>query len=203
MKREELEKLGLTAEQVEAAMRLYGRDTTELRRQISEANDKVESLTSSNASRDNASKELLEKITKLEESLNASAAKYNELSEAFNDSKRQREAEQRQAALKARFDAATEGKSWTHTMVRDAYMRKFSHVADSDEYKGKTDDEIITALTKDDAAAFSTPKGVKLPTSKPVNSGIDKAAFNKMNYSERLKLFNENPELYKTFVGKD
>ena len=203
MKREELENLGLTDEQVDAAMRLYGRDTTELRKQLSEANDKISSLTSANESNGIASKELLDRITQLEESLNASTAKYNELSEAFNDSKRQREEEQRQSALKARFDAATDGKSWTHSMVRDAYMRKFSEVADSDEYKGKTDDEIITALTKDDAAAFSTSKGITLPTSKPVNKGIDKKAFDKMNYSERLKLYNENPELYQTFVRKD
>ena len=203
MKREELANLGLTDEQIEETMKLYGRDTTSLRTQLSAATSAVSKLTNEKNESAGLSSEMLDKIKKLEENLTAATSKYEELNNAFNESKKQREEEQKRTDRINRFNEATKDKAWAHSMIKEAYMNKFLESVDLDEYKGKTDGEIISDLTKDDKAAFATSQGIKLPSAKPINKGIDKAAFDKMNYSERLNLFNENPELYNSLVGKD
>ncbi len=70
-----------------------------------------------------------------------------------------------------RFNAALGEKKFSHDAIRESYLKKFGDALDSAENQGKSDTEIIHALTKDDASAFTGVTAVKLAGGRPMGSG--------------------------------
>lgn len=70
-----------------------------------------------------------------------------------------------------RFNAALGEKKFSHDAIRESYLKKFSDALESAENQGKSDTEIIHALTKDDASAFAGVTAVKLAGGRPMGSG--------------------------------
>lgn len=70
-----------------------------------------------------------------------------------------------------RFNAALGEKKFSHEAIRESYLKKFGDALESAENQGKSDTEIIHALTKDDASAFAGVTAVKLAGGRPMGSG--------------------------------
>lgn len=130
--------------------------------------------------------------------------KYNDLVEtnrleAEEKAKRDLETQER-----AEFDNyfAENKKEWNNPFIADGYFKKYQEAKALETNKTKMTADILHELTKDDATAFKTVQPVvKMPGVTPGLTGdLDKAQFDKMGYNERLKLYNENPELYKQFT---
>lgn len=70
-----------------------------------------------------------------------------------------------------RFNAAVGEKKFSHEAIRESYLKKFGDALDSAENQGKSDIDILHALTKDDAAAFTGVTAVKLQGGTPQGIG--------------------------------
>lgn len=70
-----------------------------------------------------------------------------------------------------RFNAALGSKKFTHDAIREAYLKKFGEALENPEYQGKSDTDIIHALTRDDASAFVGVTAVKLAGGRPQSIG--------------------------------
>lgn len=66
-----------------------------------------------------------------------------------------------------RFNTALGDKKFSHEAIREAYLKKFGEALENPEYQGKSDTDIIHALTKDDASAFVGVTAVKLAGGRP------------------------------------
>lgn len=97
------------------------------------------------------------------------------------------------------FNEAVGEKKFSHDAVKSHYFNLFRQDLAKEENKGKSAVDILHALTKDDATAFTGVTAVKLQGGKPQGMGgksVTKEDFNKMSYKERLQIYNENQALY-------
>ena len=102
-------------------------------------------------------------------------------------------------SINKRFEAVLGDKKFNHDAIREAYLKKFGDALESKEYEGQSDADILHALTKDDATAFTGVTAVKLQGGRPQGVGgksVTKEEFGKMSYKERLQIYNENQALY-------
>ena len=132
--------------------------------------------------------------------------KYNELVADNKKKADEQAAKELELQERAEFDGyfSENKKEWANPMIADGYFAKFREAKSLAENKTKTTADILHLLTKDDATAFKTAQPiVNLKGASPMSGGvtIDKAAFDKMGYNDRLKLYNDNPELYKEFTN--
>lgn len=127
-------------------------------------------------------KESLDNLSKEFEDLkssNASAEEYKTKYEALvadNEAKaKQAEADrimkEKTENINNRFNAAVGEKKFSHEAIRESYLKKFGDALDSAENQGKSDIDILHALTKDDAAAFTGVTAVKLAGGTPQGIG--------------------------------
>lgn len=169
MKREEIRSIfpEATDEQLKSVMDLNGAD-------VEKAKSKVTALEAELKEQKDGYAKLSTEFEGLKAS-NASGeqwkAKYEAL-KAENDAKeKQAEADrilrEKTENVTARFNAAVGEKKFAHDAVRDAYLKKFGDALDSADYQGKSDAEIVHALTKDDGSAFKGVEIVKLAGGKP------------------------------------
>lgn len=135
--------------------------------------------------------------------------KYDKLAEEQRKANEERQAEEKETADRADFEGVAVGKDgkpleWSHEAIKESYFRKYVEAKASPEYQGKTGADIFHLLTKDDGEAFKKiqPK-VNLPGASPLGgSSIDRETFAKMGYKERVKLYNENKDLYENLTSK-
>lgn len=73
-----------------------------------------------------------------------------------------------------RFNAVVGDKKFTHDAIRADYLKKFGEALENKDFEGKSDADVLYALTKDDAAAFEGVTTVKLEGGKLVNESNDK-----------------------------
>ena len=200
MKREEIKKIFPDAndEQLQAVMDIYGADVekskgkvtaleTEIKekqKSLDDLNTALEDLKGKSASADDYKKQLEDLQKKVKED--------NDKREA------DRLAKEEADRMEQRFNSVVGDKKFNHEAIRADYLKKFSEAVKSNDNVGKSDVDIFTALTKDDATAFKGVQAVKLAggTEKAGNGTITKEDFNKMSYKEKLNLFNENKALY-------
>lgn len=127
-------------------------------------------------------KESLDNLSKEFEDLkssNASAEEYKTKYEALvadNEAKaKQAEADrilaEKTENINKRFEAAVGEKKFSHEAIRESYLKKFGDALDSAENQGKSDIDILHALTKDDATAFTGVTAVKLQGGTPQGIG--------------------------------
>ena len=65
------------------------------------------------------------------------------------------------------FKLVVGDKKFNHDAIREAYLKKFGDALESKEYEGQSDADILHALTKDDATAFTGVTAVKLAGGRP------------------------------------
>ena len=74
-------------------------------------------------------------------------------------------------SINKRFEAVLGDKKFNHDAIREAYLKKFGDALESKEYEGQSDADILHALTKDDATAFTGVTAVKLQGGRPTGTG--------------------------------
>ena len=74
-------------------------------------------------------------------------------------------------SINKRFEAVLGDKKFNHDAIREAYLKKFGDALESKEYEGQSDADILHALTKDDATAFTGVTAVKLQGGTPQGLG--------------------------------
>lgn len=95
----------------------------------------------------------------------------NDIAEEKKQAEADRVAKEKFAAIENRFNTAMGDKKFNHEAIRESYLKKFGEALDSEEYKGKGDNEIFRALTKDDKTAFKGVEVIKLAGGTPTGNG--------------------------------
>lgn len=163
---------------------------TKAQNKLKETEDTLDTTTTAfeDLKRNNASKEDWEK-------------KYNDLVEDNRIKAEQKQQEELEVQTRNDFDSyfAERNKEWANPMIADGYYAKYKEAIVLPENKNKTKGDILHAMTKDDATAFTSVKPVVVVkgATQGISGEIDKLQFEKMGYKERLQLYNKNPELYK------
>lgn len=190
MKREELAKLGLTDEQIDAVMAANGRDITAAKKAAEADAEKL--------------RELEEKARLYDEAEEAKKTAEQKLEDAL------KKAEQLKAENQKILNRTKAAVVFAQAGISEAeYAPILDGIVTTDEQATLALVENMVTLIK--AKTEATEKAVKeellksTPTPPTGGSGgdttITKEQFDAMGYSERLKLFNEQPELYKQFIG--
>lgn len=165
MKREEIKAIfaDATDEQVDKIMSINGADVEKVKSKVTalEAD-----LKAKNEDFDKLNKEFDELKTN-----GASAedwkAKFEALQADNLAKEKKAEAErilkEKNEKIESRFAAVLGDKKFSHDAVRADYLKKFGEALESKDYEGKSDADILHALTKDDSSAFVGVNVVKLP----------------------------------------
>lgn len=169
MRRDEIKAIfpEATDEQIKSVMDLNGGEAERNKKLESELKDK---------------KKELETLNSEFESLKAANASGEDWKAKFEALQAENVAKEKQAEadrimkekaenINNRFNAALGEKKFSHEAIRESYLKKFGDALDSAENQGKSDTEIIHALTKDDASAFAGVTAVKLAGGRPMGSG--------------------------------
>lgn len=169
MKRDEIKAIfpEATDEQLKSVMDLNGADA-----------EKAKSKTTALEAELKEQKDVFAKLSAEFEALKTSNAIGEQWKAKFEALKAENEAKEKQAEadkllrektgnVTTRFNAAVGEKKFAHDAVRDAYLKKFGDALESADYQGKSDAEIIHALTKDDDSAFKGASIVRLAGGRP------------------------------------
>ena len=120
------------------------------------------------------------------------------LKQEIADSKAKKEAEDKDNALTKDIIKVFGDKEFINDYTKNAIINEIKSVYNSED-NVKSLDAIFNEITKDKDDIFTNPNQAKdIPNvSTNVFADVDKEAFNKMGYKERIALKNENPELFK------
>lgn len=201
MKREEIKAIfpDATDEQLDKVMGINGSDVEKAKAKTTaleaEIKDKKEAFDTLNAE--------FEKLKTAGASAEDWKTKFETL-QAENDEKAKKaEADrilkEKSASIENRFNVCVGEKEFAHEAIRADYLRKFSEALENKDFEGKSDKDILHALSKDDGNAWKGPVIVKLAggTSKAsLSKTPTKEEFQKMSYAQKLELYNTNKELY-------
>lgn len=135
MKREELTALGLTDEQINSVMKMNGDDINREKGKFADYDEIKQQLDKANAAIDGM---------KDYEDVKASVAKYQADAEA---AKQEYEAKVKRLELQAKIKDFTSSKKFVNDLTRDAINAQLESALNDDANKGKSLDELLTALT--------------------------------------------------------
>lgn len=187
MKRKFLEDLGLEADVIEKIMIESGKDTTALKA-------KVDDLTEQISVKDTTISEKNNKIAELEK-VDVEAIKTAEYERGKTEGSKEIEVFKKQNAL---------DKALSKYKAKDTSI--LSKMLDKEKVKYNDKFEIVEGLEEQvnsikESHDYLFDNDKPLPTftgdiKQPGKTQITKEVFNKMGYQDRLKLYNENKELY-------
>lgn len=187
MKRRFLEDLGLEADVIEKIMTEAGKDVTSLKARVDDLTEQINVKETTISEKNN-------KIAELEK-VDVEAIKTAEYERGKTDGSKEIEVFKKQNALDkalSKYKAKdTSILSKMLDMEKVKYNDKFEIVEGLEEQ--------INSIKESHDYLFNSDK--TLPTfsgdiKQPGNNQITKEVFNKMGYKERVKLYNENKELY-------
>ena len=199
MKREDVKKIfpEATDEQLKSILDINGADVEKVKKNVTALEEEI-------AKKDKNFKDLEESFEKLKQQ-NADAedykGKFEELQKKIKEdaetAEQEKKAKEEAEKIEKRFITALGNKKFSHEAIKAEYLKKFGEALKDEENAGKSDIDIFTALTKDDAGAFQGKVAMKLEGTNPrLNSDLTKKDFDKMSYAERVKLFNEDRATY-------
>ena len=149
MKREELEAIGLTADQIDAVMKANGSDINRERAKFADYDDVKKQLETANAT--------LEKMKDYDE-VKADVLKYQQEAEK---AKADAAAKVQQLEDKARVKDFTSSKKFVNELTRDAINAQLYDAMNDAANKGKSLDDLLKALTDGKTDIF---KDENIPT---------------------------------------
>lgn len=187
MKRKFLEDLGLEADVIEKIMMESGKDTTALKAKVDELTEQINVKDTTISEKNN-------KIAELEK-VDVEAIKNAEYERGKTEGSKEIEVFKKQNAL---------AKALLNYKAKDASI--LSKMLDMEKVKYNDKFEIVEGLEEQinsikESHDYLFDSDKPLPTfsgdiKQPGNAQITKEIFNKMGYQDRLKLYNENKELY-------
>ena len=162
MKREDLEAIGLNAEQIDKVMKFNGDDINREKSKFADYDEIKQQLEKANAAIDGM---------KDYEDVKASVAKYQQ--EAA-DAKKEAEAKVKRLELQAKIKDFTSSKKFVNDITREAINAQLETALNDDANKGKSLDDILKALTDGKEDIFRDEKPATPPTVPGMNG--DKGA---------------------------
>lgn len=173
MKRDEIKAIfpEATDEQLKSVMDLNGADVEKVKAKVTALEADVKER-----------KEAFDKLNTEFEALKTANASGEDWKAKFDALQAENVAKEKQAEadrimkektenINNRFNAAVGEKKFSHEAIRESYLKKFGDALDSAENQGKSDIDILHALTKDDASAFAGITAVKLQGGRPQGVG--------------------------------
>lgn len=195
MKREELE--GLTDEQKNLVMKLYGesiqkfqKELEDVKTQLGVANEKVGTYET--------------KISEFEKSSQNDAewqAKFETLQKELENQKAEQQARQHEEILTNNIKNALSEKKFTSKYAEQGFINDIKTELSKVENQGKGIGEIIDVLSKDTTGIFENPNPMPNMTGMGdiESTVLSKEDFQKMGYKERIQFKQDNPELFKKY----
>ena len=187
MKRKFLEDLGLEADVIEKIMIESGKDTTALKAKVDDLTEQINVKNTTISEKNN-------KIAELEK-VDVEAIKTSEYERGKAEGSKEVEVFKKQNAL---------DKALSKYKAKDASI--LSKMLDTEKVKYNDKFEIVEGLEEQinsikESHDYLFDSDKPLPTftgniNQPGNNQITKEVFDKMGYRERVKLYNENKELY-------
>jgi chromosome segregation ATPase len=197
MKREFLTDLGLEAEQVNKIMAEHGKTVNSLKDEADKAKDDADELKSQLSDRDKQLKDLSKKAEGNED-LQAQIKQLQDDNKKVKDDYEQKLTEK---TFDYSLDKALADAKAKNPKAVKALLNKETIKLDGDKLLGL--EEQLKTLQESDGYLFGEeqPAGLKgrqahPPGQKPA-TGVTKEQFAQMGYSDRVQLFNDNPDLYK------
>lgn len=201
MKREFLTDLGLEGEQVDAIMKEHGKSVNALKDEADKVDDLQKQVDDYKTQLDDRDKQLkdLEKSAKGNEDLQK---EIKDLQKANDDTKKEYETKLAEQRKESKLELALKDAKAKNPRAVKALLDAEKVSLDGDNLIGLEDQ--LSALKESDAYLFGEdePKGLKGREPHPSDpnkqqQGITKEQFNQMGYTDRVKLYSENPDLYK------
>lgn len=159
MKREELQALGLTDEQIDSVMKMNGSDIEreknkfadydEIKQQLEKANTTIQSMADY-------------------DDVKASVQKYQQEAEA---SKAEFDAKVKRLELQAKIKDFTSDKKFVNDLTREAINAQLETALNDDANKGKSLDDLLKALTDGKTDIFREEKTATPPTMAQMGNG--------------------------------
>ena len=201
MKRKQLEELGLDEEQVNAVMKAYGGSINE----IKDKAEKVDGLESQIEDYKRQLKDRDEQLDDLKDKAQGNEdlqQQIKDLQKANDDAEKEFQGKLAQQKKESKLELALKDAGARNTKAVKANLNLDAVSLDGENLIGL--DEQLNGLKESDAYLFGEeqPKGLAgrdpVPgddSSKP--KSVTKEQFNQMGYGERVKLYQEQPDLYR------
>lgn len=192
--REFLKGLDLEKEVIDKIMAEVGKEKTADK-------DLIEDLKKSKNDLESKIKTYEEKITELNSKAEDSTKiqkELDDLKQSIASENEKRQAEEKDKTITANILNAINDKKFVNDYTKNSIVSEIKTALSDDKNAGKSIKDLFDDITKDKEGLFENPnKPAELP---PVNdnvfNGVDKVAFEKMGYKERLNLKAENPDLF-------
>lgn len=174
MKREELTALGLTEEQINSVMKMNGDDINREKSKFADYDVIKQQLEKANTTIDGM---------KDYDEVKASVTKYQQEAET---AKKEAAAKVQQLQLQAKIKDFTSGKKFVNDLTREAINAQLETALNDDANKGKSLDELLTALTDGKTDIFKDENAPTPPVVAGMNGNGEKdsgvvAAFKALN----------------------
>ena len=164
MKREELQTLGLTDEQINSVMKLNGDDINREKAKFADYDEIKQQHEKANTTIDGM---------KDYDDVKASVTKYQQ--EAA-DAKKEAEAKVKRLELQAKIKDFTNGKKFVNDLTRDAINAQLENALNDDANKGKSLDDLLKALTDGKTDIFREENTPTPPTVTQMGNGAQQPA---------------------------
>ena len=164
MKREDLQNLGLTDEQINSVMKLNGDDINREKSKFADYDEIKQQLEKANATIDGM---------KDYDDVKASVAKYQQEAET---AKKEAEAKVKRLELQAKIKDFTSDKKFVNDLTREAINAQLESALNDDANKGKSLDDLLKAITDGKEDIFREEKTATPPTMAPMGNGAQTPA---------------------------
>lgn len=204
MTREELKKIieGITDEQVDKIIGINGADINKAKNNVAALKTEIETLKQSKTELETKIDEMSKNAHTVDEYKNRLEELKKQYAEEAQKAEAERKAQEEAARIETRFNSAAGDKKFMHSAIKAEYLKKFTEALKAEENAGRSDSEIFSEMTKDDARAFENVTPIKLGginTNSFVNekNTITRDDIMKIkNTKERHRAIAENPELF-------
>lgn len=188
--REYLKDLDLDTDTIDIIMAQYGKLVTKDKEEIQNLKDQLKNLESASKGSETLSKEKEELQAKYDELL-------KEKTEAENKKKEKQ--------MNDNIASAIGDKKFVNDYTKNSIISEVKTALGDEKNAGKSIKDLFEEITKDKEGIFENPnKPVDMPsTNENVFGNVNKEAFEKMGYKERVELKAENPELFEKLNSQE
>ncbi len=169
MTREDIKKHieGVTDEQINALLDIHSADIGKVKRDYDTIKLENNTLKKDKEGLENKISELSEKSSSADDYKKQLEDLQKQIKEEKEQAEADRLAKEKAAAIATRFDTVVGEKKFAHDAIRADYLAKFTEAVGNEANAGKSDSDIFTQLTKDDAGAFENVVAYKLEGGRP------------------------------------
>ena len=184
----------LSKEVIDKIMTEYGKQVNATKGDYQELKDENENLSKK-------IKKYEDKITELNSKVEENSTAKQELDElktSIEEEKSKREADEKDKNITNNILKAIEDKKFVNDYTKNSIVSEVKTALSDEKNVGKSIKDLFEEITKDKEGIFDNPNkpADMAGTNENAFGSIDKEAFDKMGYKERIELKSENPELF-------